>query len=234
MIKKLSIFSLLFFFLIQYLFIPSEYFSLSQNKEQKTPIWWEIVLHLTIDGEYKLEQKETSYQGNYSFTILWKGCMEADDLDYIIYHEDCRLQKWKAREKKVSFGSSQTKTSEDFREKPVFHFNYIIREKENLRFDFFMDEFSIPQNESTYQLSIFLPNSSDVSEPKSGISYESFITKGSNLILLKEEDIYLSNVSKEFAWNWIQQKWFPKSLIPTRFTNQHKVKVKVTTIPHYE
>lgn len=180
-----------------------------------------------------MEQKETSYLGNYSFAILWTGGMESDDEDYIIYHEDCNLLNWKASEKKVSPEITQIKSTEDFKEKPSFHFNYILRKEENLHFDFTVEELPVPQDESISQLYLQMPISRYISELQPEIIYESFITTGSNRIYLEEKEIYVSQVKREFTWTWKQKKWSSSHKIPTRLTNLHKVKVKISIEPHY-
>lgn len=226
MLKKFSIVFLLFIFCI-----PSSIFP--NSADQKTPLWWEIKIHLITDGEYKIEQKETSLLGNYSFTLLWTGCMETDDEDYIIYHEDCILLDWKASEKKVSNQFTHIKSTEDFKEKPTFHFNYILRNGENLHFDFNVQEFPVPQDKSISALNLCMPTSRIISESQPKFDYESFITKGSNNIFLEEKEIYVAPLKREFSWTWKQQKWSSQHTIPTRLTNLHKVKVKVSIEPRY-
>jgi len=202
-------------------------------KEQKNPLWWEIKIVLLTEGEYKLEKKEASYSGDYSFTTLWTGCMERDDADYLLYHQESRLLHWKAKEKEVFPEFSQMKSGKDFKERPLFHLIYILKKEENLHFDFIVQGFSIPQSESKSKLFLQMPCSGDKSDLHPEINYESFIVKGSNLIFLEEKDIYAAPVDREFTWTWKRYTWAPSPENPIRLTNLHKVKVKISIEPHF-
>lgn len=220
--------------ILLFLALFAQYSLLPYSGGQKKPAWWEIQINLAAEGEYKVEQEDTSYTGNYSFTIVWTGSMETDDEDYIIYHENCELLRWEAREKKTSDSSPQVKSTADFKEKPYFHFNYLFREGKNLSFDFTIDEFPVPQEETSSPLHLLMPSSRSIFVTHLGKSYESSIIKGSNSISIEEKDIYISRVEKEFAWTWKDQKWIPEQKVPTRLTNLHKVVVKVSITPHFE
>lgn len=203
--------------------------------EQATPPWWDVKIVLYSDGEYKLEQKKTSYAGDYSFKIVWTGIIEKekDDKDYILYHKECHLQNWKAKEKKISPESVQVKTGKDFKKRPAFHLNYIFRKEGNLHFNFIVEGFPIPQNESDCHIYLHLPCYSERSELNLEMLYDSFIVEGSNQILLGEKEIYEASVKREFNWAWKLKKWTIGFKYPTQLTNFHKAKLKISITPHF-
>jgi hypothetical protein len=203
---------------------------------QATPLWWDIKVVLYADGEYKLEQKKISYSGDYSFKIVWTGSIERekDDQDYILYHQDCYFSHWKAKEKKISPESVQTKVEKDFKTKPTFHLNYILRKEERLHFDFMVEGFPIPQNESDDKIYLHMPCYSESSKLNPLMEYDSFIIEGSNQISLGEKEIYDAPLKREFCWAWKLQKWTIGFSYPTRLTNLHKAKLKISIIPHFE
>jgi len=213
----------------------SPYFSIPPLlKEYKNPLWWDIKIKLITDGEYKMKQKNTSYLGDYSFTIVWSGSMEIDkDRDYLLYHEECALVDWKAKEKKMFSDSTQIKSEKDFKKKPSFHLNYILRKKENLCFYFTVDGFPVPQNESVTKLCLPMPCSDEHLDYPSLTTYESSIVEGSNRIFLEEKEIYAASVDREFTWKWKRHDWSPDPKGPALLTNLHRVKVKISIEPHY-
>ncbi|MFB0565513.1 MAG: hypothetical protein ACETWK_07525 [Candidatus Aminicenantaceae bacterium] len=196
------------------------------------PVWWEIKIILSTDGEYKLEQREISYSGDFYFKILWTGSMERDNSDYIIYTKECEFLEWKVQEKKVSSESEETISTKDFKQKPSFSINYILRKGANLYFDFTIQELSIPQNGSIPKVYLQMPSTGD-SEIQTKNDYNYHLAGGSNLIYIQEKNIYKKTADKGFAWTWKQKKWLVGQKIPTRLTNQHKVKVKISIKPHF-
>lgn len=64
---------------------------------QVEPSWWEIEIHLETIGDYPVKEGKKAYDGHYSFTLLWTGCMERDMDDYLIYHEASKLLQWEAQ-----------------------------------------------------------------------------------------------------------------------------------------
>jgi len=224
----------LFFLVAFFLLLPV--FSLFSSLTKKaTPLWWDIKIVIYGDGEYKLEQKDISYSGDHSFKIVWTGSIEKekDDADYILYHQECHLSNWKAKEKKISPELTQTKTGKDFKKRPTFHLNYILRKEGNLHFDFMIEGFLIPQNESDCKIYLHLPSSSESSNLNPEMDYDSFLIEGSNQIFLGEKEIYDASVKREFNWAWKLQKWTTGVKYPTRLTNLHKAKLKISITPHF-
>jgi hypothetical protein len=200
---------------------------------QTSPLWWEIKLVLTAKGDYKVEESRTSYSGNYSFTISWTGTLEKDDVDYLLYHSNCKLLEWEAQEGVSQPESLKHLKTDDFVDKPSFKLIYILKKGEDLHFNFIVEGFSVPQSESADRFYLCLPSSAENAQNVSAIDYNSFVSKGSNQISFKEDKIYSGPAEKTFAWNWKNQKW---QLLQSRtvfFSNRHQVRVNISIIPHF-
>lgn len=233
MAKKLLILLLISLFTVPHL-LPSAYSFLFPPSDQALPLWWEIKILLISNGNYKVNEENSSYSAHYSFTLLWTGCMERDNGDYLLYYENSELISFEAKEKGIFPESTKIIGTDDFQDKPSFKLNYILKKGENLHFDFFVRSFIIPQNESEHKFQLSLPASKENSRRSSKIDYNLFVSKGSNLIFLKEKEIYLNTVKKKFAWKWKYQKpHIPRSMLAF-FSNSHDVKVEISILPCFK
>jgi len=196
-------------------------------------LWWEIKVTLIADGEYKMEGGEKTYSGNYSFATLWTGTMERDNTDYILYHLDSEILRWEAQEKAVSADFFNLLTTSDFAEKPCFNLNYILRRGDVLHFDFSVQGFDVPRNESPDKFYLNLPCSEENNHKLREINYNSFVAKGSNRISFEEKEIYLAPQEKTFVWTWKSQKWMLKQERTVFLSNGHKVKAHISIKPHH-
>jgi len=232
MAKKLLILLLISLFTVPYL-LPSAYSLLFSPSDQALPLWWEIKILLISNGNYKVDEGNSSYSAHYSFTLLWTGCMERDNGDYLLYYENSELISFEAEEKGIFPESTKIICTDDFQDKPSFKLNYILRKGENLHFDFFVKSFLIPKNESKRKYQLSLPASKENSRRSSEIDYNLYVSKGSNLIFLVEKGIYLDTVKKKFAWKWKYQKpHIPRSMLAF-FSYSHDVKVEISIHPHF-
>ena len=200
---------------------------------QIRPYFWEIKLVLSSNGNYKVENGERSNIGQYSFVLLWTGCMEQDMDDYIIYHETSELVEWNAREEVHSPEASQIISGDDFSERPSFDFHYILRRNKDLHFDFQVDGFSVPQDNSDPKFYIALPSSYENKKLSPQVDYNAFLLRGSNSIQIEEEEIYHHMIEKAYCWVWEFHQSLDTKKRPVSFSNSHNVKVMLTIIPHY-
>ena len=202
--------------------------------QKNGPKYWELRLLLTSTGDYNVKEGKKSNAGRYTFTVLWTGCMELDhDYDYLVYHEKSEILDWKAEEVAQSPESSHKLSEDDFPEKPFLDFHYIMRRASDLHFFFEVDSFYVPQNSSDQKFFLNLPASEEEAEPQAGFNYNAFLSKGSNRIHVKEDEIFLNPLEKTYNWNWKYHKWHKGSKNPVRFSNIHKAQVTLTIIPHY-
>jgi hypothetical protein len=232
MAKKLLILLLISLFTVPPL-LPPAYSLLFPPSDQALPLWWEIKILLISNGNYKVEERNSSYSAHFSFALLWTGCMEKDNGDYLLYYENSELVSFEAEEKGIFPESTKIISADDFHDKPSFKLNYILRKGENLHFDFFVKGFLIPKNESEHKFQLSLPASKENSHRSSDIDYNLFVSKGSNLIFLEEKEIYLNTVEKNFAWKWKHQKPLTPRSIVAFFSSSHDVKVKISIEPHF-
>jgi len=198
-----------------------------------SPCYWEMKIRISSSGDYMIKEGEKSNEGHYSFVLLWTGCMEQDQDDYLIYHENSELLEWKAREKVKSSDVTHELSEEDFSEKPCIDFNYILRKDEDLHFDFEVESFPVPQENPGHKFYLNLPVSKENIKLPAKFDYNAYLTKGSNSIHFKEKDIYSDSLKKNYSWHWKHQKYFMGSDTPVAFSSSHKAKVTVTIIPHY-
>lgn len=209
----------------------------TSNGPKKTakfpPAFWEIKINISSSGDYKIKEGEKSNEGHYSFELLWTGCMEKDQDDYLIYHENSELLEWKAKEKIKSSDISLELTEEDFSGKPSVDFNYIIRKAEDLHFDFLVESFCVPQDDSVHSFYLNLPASKESIKLPAPFDYNAYLTKGSNSIHFDEKVIYSDSFKQSYSWNWKHQKYLIEDEMPILFFNTHKAKVTLTIIPHY-
>ncbi len=198
-----------------------------------SPSYWEIKIRISSSGDYRMKEGEKSNEGRYSFVLLWTGCMEQDQDDYLIYHENSELVEWEAREKVKSSEISRELSEKDFSGKPRIDFHYIIRKNEDLHFDFLVESFYVPQENPKHRFYLNLPASKENIKFPTKFDYNVYLTKGSNSIYIEEKDIYSDSLKKDYSWNWKHQKYFMGNETPISFSNSHKVKVTLTIIPHY-
>jgi hypothetical protein len=233
MAKKPLILLLISLFALPHI-LPYAYGSFFPLSDQALPRWWEIRILLISNGNYEVEERNSSYSAHYSFTLLWTGCMEKDNGDYLLYYENSELISFEAEETGIYPESVKVINTDDFHDKPAFKLNYILRKGENLHFDFFVKSFLIPQNKSERKFQLSLPASRENSRHSSEIDYNLFVSKGSNLIFLEEKEIYLDSVEKKFAWKWGYKKPHIPQSVPKFFSNSHDVKVKISIAPHFK
>jgi hypothetical protein len=225
-----------FIFMIFFVFLPfatarNSFFFASSN--QAIPLWWEIKILLISDGDYKVNEGKASYFGRYSFTIIWTGSMEKSEDDFILYYENSELARFVAEESAMFPDSVRILPADEFLDKPSFNLNYILRKGESLYFDFVVNGFLIPQNNSQNKFYLNLPSSEENSFHSPEINYDSFVTKGSNHIFVVEKDIYSDSVQKKSSWVWNYQKWHIIQNKPVFFSNSHEVKVEISVKPHF-
>lgn len=202
-------------------------------KTQVTPLWWEIKILLVSDGRYKINEPSSAFSGRYGFTILWTGCMEINDDDFLLYYENSELLSFEAEEKGGYPNSTRILSTDDFKDRPSFHLNYILRKDEGLYFDFIVYGFQAPLNESKYKFYLNLPESEENPPELSEIDYDSFVSKGSNLIFLEEKKIHSETVEKKSSWEWNYQKWRLVEKMPVFFSNSHEVTIDISVKPHF-
>jgi hypothetical protein len=202
------------------------------DASQDPPLWWEIILDLRTQGEYRLEGRGERFLGNYTFAIRWLGCIERDDHDYLLYPLDCELRTWDAQETASASDAITFFTTSDFRDRPSFTFNYIIRQGHELHLDFNVTGIVIPQAEGSDSSLLLFPASAENDQHDYEVRYNNFVTKGSNRIALEETKIYAGRLERTYSWTWKNERWTLKQQQTIFTSHSHEVEVKLAIIPH--
>jgi len=205
----------------------------SKNKEERE-CWWEIKILLESKGKYKYEETQTSFAGKYAYTILWTGCIERDQNDFILYHENSDLIHWEPLEKILSSDSNKSLETKKFTKEPNFEMHYILRRGKNLHFDFLVRGFDIPQHCSTKKTYLHLPASKGNSDNPTDLDYDQYISKGSNSIAIGGDILDQGSEKIEFRWSWQREKWFGSHEGARYIIHYHDVDVEVSVIRHAE
>jgi hypothetical protein len=197
------------------------------------PDWWEVVLTLKADGEYRLEGGPTVCSGRYAFAIRWTGGMEKDEDDFLLYRLNCELFSWEAGETTSSPEAQSVLSTRDFKEKPAFQMKYILRQGRELRLDFVVQGISVPQAGAEDAFPLLFPASEENHQRGPQGSYNAGVTKGVNRVALEEAEIYAGPVAKNFAWRWRQEQWQLKERGNVLTFQSHEARVEVRIIPRF-
>lgn len=210
MIKKLVIFCIIFGLLS---------FSL-KSLDQEHSFFWTIKMKLSVSGKYKNSDNDFIFSGKYSFDIIYKAGMERDNGDYVLYQGENKLFNvvWDEIIGKQSPDNKKHSISEKIKSR--LKLNYILRENGYICFCFEISSVWAPYDGQSLKR-ILLPRSAENESIHFKIKYKKHITKGSNKIELKDNDIYIKDkIQKIFKWTWKKKE-------PT-WENQHTVNLKLT------
>ncbi|MEW5900987.1 MAG: hypothetical protein AB1715_05945 [Acidobacteriota bacterium] len=209
--------------------LPAVLFPLASRP---APRWWEIVLTLRTAGDYKLDEGDSVFVGHYAFSVRWTGCLEKDDHDYLLYRFDCQVDDWKAEERASRPEATGFVRIEEFGEKPVFNLKYFIRQGKDLHLDFVVERLAFPQFGGEETLPLLLPSSAQNGQREAAVDYNSGVIKGSNRVVLEEEEIYRGPVAKTYAWSWKHQQWLLRQQRTVFASQDHDVEMSLSIIPH--
>lgn len=204
---------------------------LSPAGGQEPPLWWEIILNLESDGEYRLEEGDSSCRGRFHFHLSWSGWMEKDEEDYLLYRFNCDLSEWRAEETSTSSGGTSVFLTPDFLEKPSLDLKYILRRGGKLHLNFIVNGIAVPQSASGDIWHLLFPSSEENDQHGDQATYNACITKGSNRIALEEKEIYAGPAARKFAWDWKHQRWLLEQQHNVLNSQSHRVEVSLSIIP---
>ncbi|MFC2165919.1 hypothetical protein ACFLT2_13105 [Acidobacteriota bacterium] len=216
-------------------FVLSEFPSLKNylGKVQRE-CWWEIKILLESKGKYKYKECKTTFAGKYAYTILWTGCIERDQQDFILYHENSDLIQWEGQERIHSADSKKSQATKKFKGEPGFELHYILRRGKNLHFDFLVKGFDVPQHCSAKKTYLHLPESKGNTDNPTDLDYDLYISKGSNNVEMSRDILNLGSENKEFQWTWQREKSFGSGEGAPYLFHYHDVEVEVSIIRHAE
>jgi hypothetical protein len=196
------------------------------------PQWWEVTLNLKTAGEYKLDEGDSVFVGRYSFSIRWRGWLEKDDEDYLLYRLDCQVCDWKAQETASGPERTEILTADEVECRPAFNLKYFIRRDKLLDLDFAIECLTFPLSRAEEALPLLLPSSAQDEQREAALDYNSGVAKGSNRVAVEEEAIYQGPLAKKYGWSWKHQQWLLREQRTVFTTQNHDVEVALRIIPH--
>ena len=194
------------------------------------PPWWGVRLALTVRGTYVVKDPERAFAGEFTYKALWEGTMERDGEDFLVYHAKTDVQEWAIREKATLPGSTRVLTEKDVSEGPELQMNYILRQGDDVRFDFEVKGFPVPLGPSPEKFELVLPSSREDSEE--GADYAASIAKGTNRVQIAGDGLEKASLEKSFSWDWKRQQWAVRGNGAVQVGGSHKVTVVITIARH--
>jgi len=194
------------------------------------PPWWGVRFTLNVRGTYAVKEPERTFAGDFTYKANWEGTVERDGEDFLLYHAKTDVQDWTIREKDTLPGSSRVLTEKDVSEEPRLRLNYILRQGQDVRFDFEVEGFQVPLGPSPEKFELVLPSSREGAEE--GTVYDASISKGTNRIRIAEDGLEKAGLEKSFSWDWKRQQWAVRENGAVQVAGSHKVTVVVTITRH--
>lgn len=162
------------------------------------PFWWAIELQVSIQGNYRFAEGNMPITGEYRYRILWKGSMERDNGDYILYQGIAKLLS-------LRWDETQEGRSRDMSNlvKPEIAFNYVVRKGKKVHVDFNIKPGSKNTPGGHPWPDIIFPQSTEHEVIEPAIKYNRGVHHGSNEVAVVEEQLYnLTETGGRFNWEW--------------------------------
>jgi hypothetical protein len=194
------------------------------------PPWWEVRIDLAVRGEYTIKDFGVTFAGQFSGRTRWHGSMEPDGPDFLLYYTTADVPEWEIVEKTALPNATRIVTQKADTQKPRLRVNYIIRQGDDLRFDFEVDGVLVPLSDSPEKFKLVLPRSKECFGE--GTGYGESISKGNNLVAMGAEGLESGHAEKSFSWEWKRQHWTVREKGAAFVADFHKVTVTVTLIRH--
>ncbi len=198
------------------------------------PIWWDLEVQLTTEGNYRMDERGFNADGSYRFSISWAGTMERDEADFRLYHVRSELVRWEAEERSARPGGTLLLTEADFSEKPSFDFNFLLEKGGLLVLDLATQGFTVPVAESPEKFYLLLPSSAENNQSVEGVNYNGGILKGTNRVAVPAESIVDGPVDKKFAWDWKNEQWLLRQDRTVHVLNRHQARLTLIIRSHHE
>ena len=192
--------------------------------------WWEIRFELTVEGDYSVHGPGGAFSGEFEYRASWRGALEQDGADFILFHGRAEVPSWRVRETPEPADAGQAMTEADAPGRPRLKVNYVIRQDNEVRFTFAIEGIDVPLHEFQGKFPLSLPRSKGPSTAEG--EYARFITKGDNLISVDDGGLANKRLEKSFSWEWARRGWTTRQEGAVPVTGSHKADVAVTFIRH--
>jgi len=208
--------------------------SVSPGARRPAPAWWDLVLRLKTEGDYRVEEPGTLFSGTFRLAVRWAGRLEPDEDDYLLVRFENKLTGWEIRETPPAAGSFRIMSQKDIAARPAFNLQYVLKKGGSLYLEFFIEGFPVPLNLFAENFPLHLPCSEEIGLKPGGIGYNLSLVEGSNRIAIPEDEIFRGPVKKSFSWTWKRQEWVSRQNRSIFTAGSHKVSLTVTLTPHQE
>ena len=196
------------------------------------PAWWEIRLTVDVKGDYAIKGGEAAFQGAFTCRAEWGGTVERDGDDFLLYRLKSETLDWKLTEEAAPPGQEPVEKSGEASERPLLRLNYVLREGGDLRFDYEFREVSIPLHASSMKVDLEFPRSSGQSAPLFGASYDDFVRRGSNRVVIPASDLERRSAERTFSWEFRREKRVAKDSRVFIVTQRHTAGAVVKLVAH--
>jgi hypothetical protein len=173
-------------------------FPVAVAKDSSPSFWWAVELRVSVQGDYRMVRENLPVNGRYQYRFFWRGSMERDNGDYILYQGDRELLSliWhEAMQNRIQDLSSLIK--------PDIFVNYVVRKEGKLHVDFNIRSALSGAERTGSRMAIHFPQSAEHERIDSTVRYNRWIEKGSNEIAVAEDPIYsLAETNGQFKWDW--------------------------------
>jgi len=165
-------------------------------------LWWPVTLTGEVNGTYDLRCGALQFTGSYRFHLEWRGAMERDNGDYILYQDSQRIRDMAWREFQYDLTTGRMQETPPGHREPGFKVGYVVREGEALAFALEMTPLLLG-GADTGPCRVWLPRSAENSGRMAGRPYRLDVIEGSNRLEIPEKPCYSQeSLEKTFTWTW--------------------------------
>jgi len=198
------------------------------SETNRPPRRWKIEIRLITEGSYSVREGSRSFSGDFLYEAAWSGGMERDDDDFLLYHIQNKIVRWKLEEDAEAGEGGEPSSLKELPEKPVFRMNYILTEGPRLRFDFAIEGLAVPRAASVNKFELAFPRTKSGSPDSAAAGYDGAVIQGSNDVCLRVVDTGLPRVERSFRWRWKNRQASPRSSLEASFAGSSETRVQVT------
>jgi hypothetical protein len=173
-------------------------FPSGSSGDPSPPYWWAIELRVSIQGDYRMIKENQPLSGRYRYRFLWRGSMERDNGDYILYQGDSELLF-------LEWHEAVQNQSRDLGRliRPEIFVNYVVRKDSKIHVDFNIRPSAPGSEKASGRMAIHFPQSAEHEIIDPSNRYNRWVGEGSNTVALIERQIYdRIDTEGEFGWEW--------------------------------
>ncbi|MCP2520425.1 hypothetical protein NLD30_08265 [SCandidatus Aminicenantes bacterium Aminicenantia_JdfR_composite] len=196
---------------------------------------WEISLNIKVNGKYEVKNGTYFVSGEYLLITEWKGSIEKDNSDFLLYYGSHKIIKWEGKEFIHSLKNLFKKTIDISKHpSPKLKVNYLLRKNDLINLDFNFSSIQIPfyKIDKTYiKKMLIMPCSAQNEFLNPKIKYNRNLIKGSNNICFEYCKIQNKKFEKTYSWEWRRVETYYEKNRVFPFLNFHSVILKLKIEP---